>query len=237
MVVPSSSRPREIRLKLAGRLAAYSTAAAASSLLAERAAAEVVYVVPVGGPLTLENMHGGTSANSTYDIDFDGDGLYDFRLDSYLNFSLIGSTQSNVALQSSNSPHLAANVSAGETIGPTFDSQFYFTGLDNFIGTRGFVGVKFIVPGGAEDTADADAPAGAATPGTHFAYLDLAIDSENNFLTYYGGAYESLPDTPITTQQVPEPHSLALLAAGAAGLLAWRGSGARRRTPRLETSR
>jgi hypothetical protein len=181
----------------------------ATTALAERARAEVVPYVPPGGPQTVENLNGGFPGVSKFDIDLDGDGQYDFVLDGYLGFvfrtpSFSGENQ--VLLQpDSIVSYLAAIVAPGETIGPVFVDSYYWSQLGNFIGTRGFFGVRFDIPGGSP----------------HFGYLDIAIDSTQELATLYGGGYESEPNAPITTP-VPEPSGLALLALGAAGLAAWR---------------
>jgi len=196
-VATTTARP-----KLARKLAAYSAAAVAATALADRAQAEPIPYTPPGGPQTFES----TGINViNFDIDLDGDGQFDFFLQAYLGFRLISlqGTTNQVQLDP-NVSSMAWIVPAGETIGPEFTSSNTGGGLDQFIGTRGFVGVQFDIPGGSP----------------HFGYLDIEIDNEEQFLTLYGGAYESQADTPITT--VPEPSSLGLLALGAAGLAAWR---------------
>jgi hypothetical protein len=103
-----------------------------------------------------------------------------------------------------NTGGLAAVVPSGSTIGPDY-SWLEETTLDLFSGMRGYAGVEFDIPGGSP----------------HFAYLDISIEPDDSSLTLYGGAYESLANTPIQTP-IPEPGALVLLAGGAAGLAAWR---------------
>lgn len=72
----------------------------------------------------------------------------------------------------------------------------------------GYIGVRFIIPGGP--------------PTTHYGWINLAVDHKNKSFTVFGWAYESAANTPIHVPVVPEPASLALLAMGAGGIVAWR---------------
>lgn len=56
---------------------------------------------------------------------------------------------------------------------------------------------------------------------THFGYLTLALGSDFTTRSITGVFYEDIPGAPITISPVPEPTG-ALLAAGAAGLVALR---------------
>jgi hypothetical protein len=56
----------------------------------------------------------------------------------------------------------------------------------------------------------------------HFAFLDISASSNLDQLTIHGWGYETEPSTPIHARLIPEPDALALLAMGAAGVLAWR---------------
>ncbi len=106
----------------------------------------------------------------------------------------------------------------GDTIGPRTDYVPSFNlgvrqppdpgfggawlGLSN-----AFLGWQVDIPGGSP----------------HFSWVRLSVDNNLN-LTLHDYAVESEANTPIRAGQtaVPEPGSLALLALGAAGLLAWR---------------
>ena len=86
---------------------------------------------------------------------------------------------------------------SGNTVGNTF-GEFY--------GHSGFAALRFSLPGEA---------------GVHFGFAELHDTSGN--LTVVRVGYETEQDTGIVTPGlVPEPGTLALLAAGAAGLLALR---------------
>ena len=201
MVTPlrsNQSRP----LNFARKLAAYSAAAGGMTALADSAVAGAIRYSPPGGPLLFETH--GDHTLPEFPIDLDGDGVIDFELRSYLSFALTGGPM-NLPLHEVSTSLLAAVVPAGETIGPDPRFTHEYAHLGNFVGTRGFVGLRFDIPGGSP----------------HYGFLDVAIDASGNQLTLFGGAYESLADTPIVAG-VPEPGSLGLLALGAAGLAAWR---------------
>ena len=71
--------------------------------------------------------------------------------------------------------------------------------------TNGFIGLRFFID---------DQP--------HFGWARLSV---SDVVTLHDFAYQSTPNTAISAGDgipVPEPGTLALLAAGATGLLAWR---------------
>jgi hypothetical protein len=164
--------------------------------------AAVVPYNPPGGPVTI-SVYGGF-----HGFDIDGDGTRDFTLygDYFGHFEFRGDyLDLNRIL---NTGSFAAVVPSGGTIGPDSSGWLEDTTLDLFTGIRGYAGVVFDIPGGSP----------------HFAYLDFSVeesDTSYRTLTLYGGAYESLANTPIQVP-VPEPSSLVLLASGAASLALWR---------------
>jgi hypothetical protein len=191
--------------KFSRKLAAYSSLAVgtgAGLCSACDADAAVVPFVPVGAPRQFDpgvNFHFKVDSDSETDFALFGSGGRYFLGDYFGAFGYLGS---NRVL---NDGSLAAIVAPGGTVGPDASAWLTNIPLDNFIGTRGYAGIVFDIPGGSP----------------HFGYLDIAISADSRTLTLYGGAYESLANTPIQVP-VPEPASLVFLAGGAAGLAAWR---------------
>jgi hypothetical protein len=175
---------------------------------AESSDAAVVPFVPPGGPITVYPYLSGPPWFADFDIN--GDGIDDFYIYDYSYFGYFGlggadyltQTETNLVMGEG---YLATNVAPGATVGPNTTTWDFSSSLDNFLGTRGYAGVVFDIPGGSP----------------HFGYLDISVAADRSSATLYGGAYESQANTPITTP-VPEPSSLALLAGGAASLAVWR---------------
>jgi hypothetical protein len=191
------------------RLAAYSSFAAGAGVglfAAESTSAAVVPFTPPGGPVTI--FQGGN-----YKFDIDGDGIDDFRMrdNGYFGYRLSGATlaqqQTNLIKRDGyiDGYSVAAIVAPGGSVGPDITGWDSYGWLEYFIGTRGYAGVVFDIPGGSP----------------HFTYLDISVAGDRSSATLYGGAYESQANTPIRVP-VPEAGSLTLLASGAAGLAAWR---------------
>ena len=91
-------------------------------------------------------------------------------------------------------------------------SGVFLSGFDSiagpygqFFGQSGFAGLQFHLPGES---------------GVHFGWAKL-LDPPGD-LTVFSIGYETIQNTGIVTPALPEPGSLALLAAGAAGVLAMR---------------
>lgn len=110
----------------------------------------------------------------------------------------------------------------GDTVGPTDDFDVRVRAATDFAAngfdpeapravTDGIIGFRMILSGGA----------------THYGYatgLTYDIDDPVNpsFISIGSFFYEDTPDTAITVTAIPEPSGLALLAAGAAGVLGMR---------------
>ena len=114
--------------------------------------------------------------------------------------------------------------SAGDTIGPTpplgeifspplqqgiFASNFNSAPYGQFYApnSRGFLGFQF-----------------TNSQGTFFGYLELQITRASGVgdpgFQFFSAAYDDTPGTPIVAGAVPEPGTLAMLALGAAAVLA-----------------
>ncbi len=57
---------------------------------------------------------------------------------------------------------------------------------------------------------------------THYGWVKLSVNAGLTNITVHSYAYETIADKGLMAGQIPEAGSLALLAAGAAGVLAWR---------------
>lgn len=154
----------------------------------------------------------------SYDLDVNGDGIADFVLISEADSALIQPLGSNSLITIPEPPsdlgYLVAALPSGFTVGSSLDPiyQWYYPNTDQF-------GMAAI--GAQED-------AGAITyflNKTAYAGFDLYYDGADHYGwmqianpygvvagQVLGWAYESDPNTPITTGEVPEPSIVALLS-------------------------
>lgn len=191
--------------------------------------ASVIYSGPVNAPV---------DTSTSYNVDFNHDGNTDAQFGNYNNnganylklFLNNGSSPSHPQMLYDTVNNVAANLSPGTLIGSVPpDSSTNWTTDDK---------VLYDLTGGA--------PSGHFAPGSP-GYAGLRFQSTTDATQLYYGwaqfqtiqgspggpsgtlidfAYESTANTPIAagdTGPVPEPGSLALLAAGAAGLATYRG--------------
>lgn len=93
---------------------------------------------------------------------------------------------------------------AYQSVSDCDDEQLTFRTGGPFLNSHGYVGLVFL---GLDNA-------------IHAGWADIAVSSSS--LTLYGFAYETEPGVAIAAGAVPEPPSLVLLAAGAAGLAARR---------------
>ena len=87
---------------------------------------------------------------------------------------------------------------------------YYGTPRGDWFGKKGYLGLQF--------TGD---------DGIHYGWAKMEVPNDLSYLMFYGYAYETDVNTPILAgagdpSAVPLPGSLALLASGALGLLAYR---------------
>jgi hypothetical protein len=212
------------KAELGRRLAGYSALAGAALVLGATGANANVMFTPVN-----TTLHNGDS----YRLDFDGDGVYDmwFLQGGTLGEAIFGSffggsggaaffpVTTQYELPFAKRFAASAMISTGAFSGTnnTFAYPVAILGLatvlGNFVGQRGFLGAEFV----------ADLP---GSPTFNFAWVDLEMSPTADSTTIYGYAWETDPLTPIhvgpTSAPVPEPGTLALLATGAAGLIALR---------------
>jgi len=170
--------------------------------------------VKASGPLGL--IAGGVRVGG----DFYGEGGYYYYVGSYARLFAEGDTIDASAFSSGGGVRYAGfryNAGGGYPSG-------YYGATPWTQGTTGFVGLTFNPSGFGSGYGFGYSALG---PYNYFGFAEVTIGS----LTFGNIQFSNSPNTPITTastpQGVPEPGSLALLAAGAAGIAAVR----RRRRP------
>jgi hypothetical protein len=213
------------KAELGRKLVGYSALAGAALVLGATGANASVMFTPVN-----TTLHNG---DSPYLIDLDGDGVYDmgFAQGPTLGVAIKGSffgsslgaaffpvtTQYGFlfAKRFAASAMISTGAFSGTNNTFAFSNALLGLGtvLGNFLGQRGFLGAEFV----------ADLP---GSPTFNFAWVDLEMSPTADSTTIYGYAWETDPLTPIHAQPisapVPEPGTLALLATGAAGMVALR---------------
>lgn len=156
-------------------------------------------------------------------VDFNGDGVAEFTFDRQAGSlgpaafeGVTVDTHGNAVVASTKGSSYAAALSGGETIDAarTFTSgdsivlAKYGVGIGEFQNSGlGYLGVRFTIP------ADAD---------PHFGFIEVSATGDRITLTRL--LWDSGIGTPVVTPggSVPEPGTLALLVAGAGGVLALR---------------
>lgn len=206
------------------------------------AATGAVYLAPgavQAGVISMTDVGGSPFSGSSGSLqatvirwDVDNDGNWDFTFDGISTASAIFQTGGggvNSWLKANNAStyaisNLPLSFSVGAepgykfgTAGTSFSLQRSgsFEGLQGFAdGVTGYSGFVFAIGGSS-----------------HYGWVEwthtLATGPGGGLVEVHNWAFEDTPDTPIHiadtgAEVVPEPGSLALLAAGAGGLLAWR---------------
>ncbi|MEM6334434.1 MAG: PEP-CTERM sorting domain-containing protein [Planctomycetota bacterium] len=192
----------------AARLSAYSVAAGAATLGAI-APAEGEVIIFSGAGISIGQ---GLSQN----IDIDGDGFQDINLQNFVFGNNYMGAQVNyfpgqLVISNNSFPYYVTALGDGDivdasTVGPTFAGALAYgsnpsSEFDNADGA--FIGLSF-----------------PANGNTYFGWVEVDIDQAAGTFFVSRWAYETQPGVGIT---IPEPASLGLLAAGAAGLAGYRG--------------
>lgn len=188
------------------RLSAYATAALATAF-AGHASAGIVYSGPVNAAVPGAGESIDLNGDTFPDITFSNSGPYQGAFLPYFG--------SNVAGFFANGLGYASALTAGDYIDPgTLGGNPYVASLAfgatnpnaAFNNANGaFIGLRFAAGG--------DSLAG---------WVRVNIDNAMGTFTVVDWAYNDEPGQAIEAGQIPEPGSLALLAAGAAGLVARR---------------
>jgi len=218
----SREKKRTNRLikRIAKRLAGYSAAAAVTVAASHGTAnaAPVSWDIPdiTVGPASehgvVFNMLAGTAGTTYATTGFNGPGsmrmvgLYTGYPNPYIYtpaFSTNGAfvvTAGTYAARLSTSALIDNNQLFG--FNSDYPSIGYYANLGNWaVGQRAFAGIRFDLSGE-----------------THYGWADVTRDAANQ-VTLHAFGYDN---TPGAASHVPEPNSIMLLAAGAAGLASWR---------------
>jgi hypothetical protein len=195
------------------RRVAYSLAAGAAAGMAGTADAAISY----SGVQDISIGQFGSQ-----ELNFDGDAFTDLKLKNYVfggNYQ--GATvlgfPGQLVLSNASFPFYVTALTSGDLIdssavGPTFYGSLAYAANPNaeFDGVPGaFIGLSF--PIGANDLAH-----------THYGWVRVTIDNAAGSFVINDWAYNTVAGEPIRAGQVPEPTSLGMLAAGAAGVAAMR---------------
>ncbi len=197
------------------RLAGYALAAGTAFVGAGQADAGIVY----SGPLDVNILP--TNPGAVQNFDFDGDTNIDFRIGNFTDNpptiveGLFYSSAGYVGEDLGASLPFATPLGYGDLISSsnvgtksigklTFDSvPPSIPGLPWVPGVDAYIGIAFTI--GTD---------------VHYGWVETAVGTDYS-LTVKGWAYNDVADAGINAGVVPEPSSLALLAAGAAGVVAF----------------
>ncbi|QDU70467.1 PEP-CTERM sorting domain-containing protein [Mucisphaera calidilacus] len=172
--------------------------------------AGIIYT-PVQPAVTLVQYPGSPSA---FNIDFDNDGtpegaIINSSVNMQARFFPPGRTLagSGSYYATSFAPGAVIDATADTTGGANLMTNPNYNA--NFVGQGNYIGYRFEIDGN-----------------THYGWVQVDVTDNliNAIITGY--AYESTPDTGIVAGAIPEPTSLALLAAGAGALGLRRGNAA-----------
>ncbi|MEQ9460889.1 MAG: PEP-CTERM sorting domain-containing protein [Phycisphaeraceae bacterium] len=185
------------------RLMAYLAAAGMGAFAFGANAEAGIIHTPVEPALTVVPNPGTPSA---FNIDFDNDGTIDGAIvNSSVN--LTARSFAPASTLASSGSYYARSFTPGSLIdgsaSPAAGAKLMTNrgaGYD-FVGQGNFLGYSFEIDGN-----------------THYGWVQVDVSADLLNATVTGYAYESTPDTGIVAGAIPEPTSLALLAAGAGAL-------------------
>lgn len=217
-----SSQAKSVTSRTAIQTAAYTAAAGAALALAASADAAIQYTA-VGQYFPIGTGTGPTFQNG-YPIDFNGDTVPDFNIVVQRSASTsqgVLAFGNRMVFDAGYPAQLAAGLSVGpaqvfgsvSTLALAMDIGGATTFYGNWLNSQqGFLGIA--VPNAGS---------------TNYAWVRLSISNDISGIpvgfTVADWAYETVADTALMTGAIPEPSpvtGLALLAAGAAGVTAWR---------------
>ena len=157
------------------------------------------------------------------DLNLDGDGFTDVLLKNYSlsGGNYMGATVNGYPGQLVGFNNGLAYVSAlsdgdpidGATVGPSFFGSLAYGSVNpnaEFDSADGaFIGLSFPIGGNAQEF-------------RHFGWVRVTIDQPSGTFIINDWAYNTVPNEGVAAGAVPEPATLGLLAAGAAGVAAMR---------------
>lgn len=194
------------------RLLAYTTAAGIGAFFAGQTADAQVTLSLALGPYPHILVPGaGTGAYGTYFyFDVDGNGSSDFNLavsPTRVDIGIFG----NQVLNPSPAAYLIP-----WTVGSTVDGSGSAPTYRRWLATAGFNDFPSASALGFQFTSSV-----SGSPQTHYGYLDVEVNgtSGNFTATVFDLYWNMTPNAGVQVDVVPEPSSLALLAAGIGGLV------------------
>ncbi len=203
----SNRQPSESQQWIDKRLLSYSTAAALGAFGVAGEAEGTIRWTDVPDSTI-------TQGEGPIYINLDNTGQNEFAIAAFLNSVRVNpyniDPQSSVPLTSSGS-YYVFSFAEGDVIGPgasaaggaNFAGRVSGPYFYNFVGTGGYVGLEWDAGGG----------------NIHYGWARIDVTPDNGgTATLFSYAYEDVPNTPIAAGAIPEPTSLALLAAGGGGL-------------------